>query len=379
MAPAAEYEALEAEIISTLQAGGVTVEPDAPPAATTEATREVNSPSGSTIAPGGRSVPAIPAQAGTETVPAADERIAVDHDAAVAAARDLLRARRWMRDPSRYVLTAEQEVGLALLMRPADMELAEELPEDFRRRLPDDAEPAQAFDALITHNVRLAWSITRRHLAQAVHMEAEDVAGHAYLGLIRAVQKYDASKGFKFSTYATWWIRQHITRAIMDFDRLIRIPVHLGEKITRTRNAYNGLVAAGIRPSLSRLAAETGFDESEVLRHFQLMQGVVSLDRTIDDSGTTIASLIADEEDGGQRDRDGRELRAEIDKLLGELSEREAEIIRLRMGFIDGEPWTLEEIGYRFSLTRERIRQIEGKALNKLKFPPRRARLEDWA
>lgn len=309
-----------------------------------------------------------------------DDRIEVDFDDAVERARAFLHLSARLRRPDQHLLTAELEVGLALLMRGDGTPVSQDLPDDFRSFQRDGSEAARAFDALVVHNTRLVWSIALRYMGQTEHLDVEDIAAYGNLGLIRAVQKFDAGMGNKFSTYATWWIRQAITRALLDHGRTIRIPVHLGEKIARTRAARTRLAMRNIKPTPRRLATETGFSEKDVALHLELMQGIHSLDTPIGDGGATLRDYLmsrtTDDDELGGFDR--RLLRAEFEKSFAELAVREAEVIRLRFGFIDGEKWTLEDIGERFGLTRERIRQIEGKALTKLQHPSTNARLRYW-
>jgi RNA polymerase sigma factor (sigma-70 family) len=306
----------------------------------------------------------------------------VDHDAAAAAARAFLRDVRRLRNPSRRLLTAEEEVGLAVLMRlGTPLTLRDELPEFFRTELEATSEAARAFDALVVHNLRLVWSIAARLAGQAQSLEAEDLVGYGNLGLIRAVQKFDASKGYKFSTYATWWIRQATSRAMADFDRAIRIPVHMVEKINRTRSAYTRIVNRGGRPSLIALAAESGSTVEEVRNHLDLMRGTYSLDAPVDAGGElylhevlTADPDVADPaialEDAG--------VRGALATVLSELPDREAQVVRMRFGLDGSDPMTLEEIGTNYGLTRERIRQIEAKAMTKLRHPSRSRRLRPF-
>lgn len=385
-------EALYRELTAVLQRAGIAVEADpqpdvpdsAPSSSPVEPTRGVGNPMSSeppsrTQQTNSAVASDRPGDQGEPDVGLDDERAYIDSEYAVAAARLFLQRRRKFRRPGSRLLTAELEVGLALLMRDGGIAASADLPLDFRRQLDDESDQAQAFDALVIHNVRLAWSISQRYFTQVEHLEPEDVVGYAYLGLIRAVQKFNPDMGYKFSTYATWWIRQSITRSIMDFDRLIRIPVHLGEDINKTRRAYNRMLESGIRPTLARLAAETSCTESEISRHFKLMQGTSSLDAALGDDGFSLKDVVVDL---GDCDLHGMELfalRDEIANVFGGLTEREADIMRCRMGFIDGTQWTLDAIGIRHNVTRERIRQIESKALGKLKHPAVRRRLVDWA
>ena len=370
--------ALQAEVVEKLTAAGLVIERDTTP---------LRTPAALTILPTSTATIGMEEHGSvgeSDDAPGIDlgdeERVDVDFDEAVAHARTFLDLSARLRRPERRLLTAELEVGLALLMRSDGRPVSQDLPDDFRRRQPDDSEAARAFDALVVHNRRLVWSIALRYAGQTERLEMEDVAAYGHVGLIRAVQKFDAGMGNKFSTYATWWIRQAITRALLDHGRLIRIPVHLGEKITRTRAAYTRLTAVNIKPTLRRLAAETGFTEKDISLHFELMQGIHSLEAPMGDGDATLQDyLMSRTTDNDALDGlDRRILRSEIEKSLGGLTEREADVIRLRFGFVDEEKWTLDEIGKLFDLTRERIRQIESKAMTKLQSPSNNGRLLHW-
>jgi RNA polymerase primary sigma factor len=286
-----------------------------------------------------------------------------------AAARHLLRTDARRRNPSRRVLTALEEIGLAMLMRGSDIPLYSDLPQGYRRELEPSDERARAFDALVVHNMRLVWSIARAQ--DTGHLELEDVVQHGMLGLWRAVEKFDATKGTKFSTYATWWIRQSITRGIANEGRTIRIPVHIYEvisKVLRTRSRI--LDQTGVC-RLSTLAEETGFPVERVVECLQLAAGVVSLDKPIvegdgDSLGDFVVSIAADEADPAQLLDRMTSMRL-IREALDDLTPREARIISLREGLDGDDPRTLEEIGKEFGLTRERIRQVESKARGKLR------------
>lgn len=292
------------------------------------------------------------------------------------AARSFL-ARRRRRAPGGLLLSAEEEVGLAILMRSPDGDMSADLPAGYRNSLPDACEAALAHDALVMHNVRLVWSIAKRYDGQRDVMDMEDIVSYGHIGLLRAVQKFDPEKGFKFSTYATWWIRQAISRSVMDFGRAIRIPVHMGEKINRTRAAYASTQGKNLSPTVARLASMTGFDEAEIHRHLNWLRGVHSLDALVGDSGSTLGQLLVASGDdaNGLSGVEGRLLRDDLDVALQTITEREACVIRLRFGLVDGEPWTLDQIGRELNVTRERIRQIEKKALEKLRGSPEVAAL----
>jgi RNA polymerase primary sigma factor len=263
-------------------------------------------------------------------------------------------------------------------MRPG-IPVSSDLPDNYRTTLSDGSEPAQAFDALVVHNIRLVWSIAKNYFGLPAFAD-QDVVHYGIPGLIRAVQKFDASKGLKFSTYATWWIRQSITRAIADDGRLIRIPVHMHEKVQRTKNAHARLEARGIRPTWSRLAAETGSTVEEISQHFDYLRGIISLDVPAGDgSDSTLRDFQAYQPNGDGLDWvDSSALRDGVQTVLLTLSAREADVIRLRHGFVDGDEWTLDRIGEKYGVSRERIRQIESKAMNKLREPNRCVRLRDF-
>jgi RNA polymerase sigma factor (sigma-70 family) len=300
----------------------------------------------------------------------------IDTVVARTAARAFL-ARRQHRTPGAVLLSPEQEAGLAILMRNPDADPSADLPPGYRKSLPDGSEAARAHDALVIHNVRLVWSIAKRYDGQLDVLDLEDIASYGHIGLLRAVQKFDPTMGFKFSTYATWWIRQSVSRAVMDFGRAIRIPVHMGEKINRTQAAYTSCQTTNLTPTVFRLAAMTGFDEMEIRRHLNWLRRIHSLDAPVGDSGFTLGQLLpaADDDVNSLSGVERRELRADIDLALRIITEREASVLRMRFGLVDGEPWTLEHIGRELDVTRERIRQIEKKAMETLQNSPQMAGL----
>jgi len=281
-------------------------------------------------------------------------------------------------DRSRHrVLRAEEEVELA--RRISAGRLADEALLDDRwsgqqvrelRRAADDGRAAH--HEFMTCNVRLVVSIAKRH--QHRGLELDDLVQEGMIGLNRAVEKFDHTKGFKFSTYATWWIRQAVTRAIANQGRSIRLPVHVLEKIRLARKAERSLrKELGRRPSYAEIGAVTGQSGDDVEELFRWERGVISLDLPVGDGSVTIADFVPDATNSSV---EGATIRAEesriLRELLADLDDRERTIITLRFGLEGEEPHTLEQIGQSLNLTRERIRQIEGRVLSKLRHPARR-------
>ncbi len=221
----------------------------------------------------------------------------------------------------------------------------------------------------IACNLRLVVSIAKRY--QSSGMPLLDLVQEGNLGLMRAVDKFDHQRGFKFSTYATWWIRQAITRAIADKGRTIRVPAHVGDALASLGRARVELERSlGREPSFDELANATGMRPDRVEEYASAVHDVVSLSAPIADDGDELADLIAD--DGAELPFEATAARLEqeaLAKVLSLLSERERTVLALRFGLAGGSPRTLEDVGKEFSLTRERIRQIEAKALTKLRHP----------
>jgi RNA polymerase primary sigma factor len=236
-----------------------------------------------------------------------------------------------------------------------------------------------AREHIIKANTRLVVSIAKRYMGRGVPFL--DLIQEGNLGLMKAVEKYDVHKGFRFSTYATWWIRQTITRAIADQARTIRVPVHMCDRIRQTYKATHDLEQRlGRVPTPEELAAELGLDLQKVQWILQVSWLPLSLESPVgDDEESELGMFIEDELTPTPMQSVFQSmLREKIDEVLGTLTAREARILRLRFGLDSGVPFTLEEVGEKFGLTRERIRQIEGKALRRLRHPRRARQLKEY-
>lgn len=302
------------------------------------------------------------------TPPRARRGDASEKGAAIAAARQRMEADRAIKNLSRVLLTAQEEVGLTMLLRGRR---GEALDQGGFATLTGEARAAA--QTLFLHNQRLVHSIAQSYAPTG--MEYEDVVQHGMTGLIRAVELFDPSAGNKFSTYATWWIRQSITRGIANDARLIRLPVHMVERINKVWAVRGRLTVDGEPPTLHALALSCELTDTQVRECLKIGRvDYTSLDAPVGQDGEmTLGDLLdrASPDDDPFAEVEAGLLQEQLHAVLDTLSEREATIIAMRFGLDDGEPKTLDQIGKYVGVTRERIRQLEGKTMTKLRHRSR--------
>ena len=313
--------------------------------------------------------------------------------------------RQYLQDIGRVsLLTQEEEVSLARLVQQREKLLTQRNGEESRSHLGEgSADSSEALTAwaercqlplqelrqslhqgrrakerMIQANLRLVVAVAKKY--QRRGMDLLDLVQEGTLGLERAVERFDPTRGFRFSTYAYWWIRQGITRAIASQSRTIRLPIHITEKLNRIRREERELaVRLGRTPSLSELAGALGLAEASVRHILQQQPRPVSLDTRVGrELDTDLGDLLEDQHASPETTVSLEQLHDDLESLLAELSQREAMVLRQRFGLGNDQPLTLTEIGERMQLSRERVRQIESRALLKLRQPRHRSRVRDY-
>jgi len=281
------------------------------------------------------------------------------------------------------LLNTEEEINLAKRLETGD-ECGRKLRKDplHKKAAEWQAKSADGMDArehLIKANTRLVVSIAKKYMSRGVPFL--DLIQEGNLGLMKAVEKFDYRRGYRFSTYATWWIRQTITRAIADQGRTIRVPVHMSDRIRRLYRVARTLEQDyGRKPTPEEIATEMNIDPRKVRWMLRVSWQPLSLERPVgEDEDSEFGHFIENDSlPSPSQSTFDKMLHEKIDVLLNSLTPREARILRLRFGLLNGRSHTLEEVGEKFGLTRERIRQIEGKALRRLRHPRRSRHLRDY-
>jgi RNA polymerase primary sigma factor len=287
--------------------------------------------------------------------------------------------RRYLRDIGRYpLLSKDEEVRLAnLIARGKEERARADHGQPYDQRLIDEGEEAKRH--MTEANLRLVVSIAKRHVGRG--LDLLDLIQEGSLGLMRAVDRFDVKKGYRFSTYATWWIRQAISRAIADKGRQVRIPVHLIETLNHIHRASRQLLQdLGREPTPEEIGERVGLTGEKIREIFKQSEEPISMDIAIDEEEDSLLGDFLEDRSvlPPAEEVTHTMLKEEINRVLNTLNEREREILQLRFGLSDGRIWTLEEIGKKYDLTRERIRQLEDKAIKKLRNLTRSNSLKEY-